>query len=89
MDRLRAAFGPPRPNPLLHQTQAVGRNVAQESPGGPPPVQMYHNAVYYPNYKVYQHQPPSSLKLDIISHVFYAFAWLVQSHLTILIISLS
>lgn len=32
------------------------------------------NAIYYPNWQVY-HQPPSSLNLDIVSHVFYAFAW--------------
>ncbi|OCK74185.1 glycoside hydrolase family 18 protein [Lepidopterella palustris CBS 459.81] len=36
---------------------------------------MYFNAVYYPNWRIYRKQPPSSLNLDVISHVFYAFAW--------------
>ena len=33
------------------------------------------NAVYYPNWRVYRQQPPSSLRLGFVSHVFYAFAW--------------
>ncbi|KAF2400371.1 glycoside hydrolase [Trichodelitschia bisporula] len=37
---------------------------------------MFINAVYYPNYRVYRNQTPSSLRLDIVSHVFYAFAGL-------------
>lgn len=36
---------------------------------------MYWNAVYYPNWRIYRDQPPVSLNYDIISHVFYAFAW--------------
>lgn len=32
------------------------------------------NAVYYPNWRVYRHQPPSSLNLKFITHIFYAFA---------------
>ncbi|KAJ9648567.1 hypothetical protein H2201_000900 [Coniosporium apollinis] len=36
---------------------------------------MYSNAVYYPNWHIYRNQPPSSLRLDVISHAFYAFAW--------------
>jgi hypothetical protein len=39
-----------------------------------PPVTMYANAVYYPNYRASIECPPSSLRLDVISHVFYAFA---------------
>ncbi|KAF2675061.1 chitinase [Microthyrium microscopicum] len=35
---------------------------------------MYTNAVYYPNWRVYRNQPPSSLNFGMISHVFYAFA---------------
>jgi hypothetical protein len=36
---------------------------------------MYWNAVYYPNWRIYRDQPPVSLNYDVISHVFYAFAW--------------
>jgi chitinase len=38
---------------------------------------MYWNAVYYPNWRIYRDQPPVSLNFDVISHVFYAFAWQV------------
>ncbi|KAI9720405.1 MAG: hypothetical protein M1812_002911 [Candelaria pacifica] len=40
-----------------------------------PPLSMYANAVYYANWRIYKQEPPSSLKLGCISHVFYAFAW--------------
>ncbi|ORY19466.1 chitinase 1 precursor [Clohesyomyces aquaticus] len=40
-----------------------------------PPIAMYWNAVYYPNWRIYRDQPPVSLNFDVISHVFYAFAW--------------
>ncbi|KAJ5613845.1 hypothetical protein N7528_007499 [Penicillium herquei] len=33
----------------------------------------YINAVYYPSWRVYRGELPSSLNLSIISHVFYAF----------------
>ena len=33
------------------------------------------NAVYYPNWRIYKEQPPSSLNLKYITHIFYAFAW--------------
>lgn len=36
------------------------------------------NAVYYPNWKVYD-TPPSSMELDKITHVYYAFALYVPS----------
>jgi GH18 family chitinase len=39
----------------------------------PPAVRLYTNAAYYPNWRVYRNQPPSSLKLGVLSHVFYAF----------------
>jgi hypothetical protein len=39
-----------------------------------PLITMYINAVYYPNWRVYRNQPPSSLNFAMISHVFYAFA---------------
>ncbi|KAF2202873.1 chitinase 1 precursor [Delitschia confertaspora ATCC 74209] len=43
-----------------------------------PVIKMYWNAVYYPNWRVYRQQPPSSLNYDIISHVFYAFLWVKE-----------
>ncbi|KAF2013446.1 glycoside hydrolase family 18 protein [Aaosphaeria arxii CBS 175.79] len=36
---------------------------------------MYWNGIYYPNWRIYRDQPPSSLNFDVISHAFYAFAW--------------
>ena len=38
-----------------------------------PILDVYSNAIYYPNWDVYT-TPPSTLKLNIVSHVFYAFA---------------
>jgi len=32
------------------------------------------NAVYYPNWRVYRKQPPSSQNLEFITHIYYAFA---------------
>lgn len=39
-----------------------------------PPVTIFSNALYYPNWRIYRQQPPSSLNLAFVSHVFYAFA---------------
>jgi GH18 family chitinase len=33
------------------------------------------NGAYYPNWRIYKHEPPSCLQLNLISHVFYAFAF--------------
>jgi chitinase len=45
-----------------------------------PPLQtMYWNGVYYPNWRIYRDQTPASLNYDVISHVFYAFAWYDES----------
>lgn len=35
----------------------------------------YANAIYYANWRVYRGEPPSSLDFNVITHVFYAFAW--------------
>ena len=51
-------------NPLDHQTTF-----------STPLQAMYWNGVYYPNWRIYRDQPPVSLNYDVISHVFYAFAW--------------
>jgi hypothetical protein len=76
-------FGPLRPDWLTgrhHQEhhnqpgrQHHGRQPARITQN--PPVGVYMNAVYYPNYRIYRQQPPSSLNLGCISHIFYAFAW--------------
>lgn len=70
-------FGPHRPNWLQSTQQMMGRHrpTYSPTPSCPPPVNMYFNGVYYPNWRIYRNQPPSSLNLDVISHVFYAFAW--------------
>lgn len=49
----------------------IDRNIIFSQPQG----KMYFNAVYYPNWRIYRDQPPVSLNFDVISHVFYAFAW--------------
>ncbi|KAJ5139480.1 Glycoside hydrolase superfamily [Penicillium atrosanguineum] len=41
-------------------------------------VPLYTNAAYYPNWRIYRKQPPSSLRLGFVSHVFYAFAWVKE-----------
>jgi len=35
---------------------------------------IFSNAVYYPNYRVYDGETPASMNYECISHVFYAFA---------------
>ena len=34
----------------------------------------YINAVYYPSWRVYKGFSPSKLQLELVTHVFYAFA---------------
>ncbi|OOQ85923.1 putative class V chitinase [Penicillium brasilianum] len=58
---------------MFRRRQAVDP-AAAESPASYE-VPLYTNAAYYPNWRVYKKQPPSSLRLGFISHVFYAFAW--------------
>jgi hypothetical protein len=48
--------------------------------GHPSPIVSFANAIYYPNYKVYNGQTPSTLNLGFVSHVLYAFAWLVTPY---------
>jgi chitinase len=38
-------------------------------------IPIYANAAYYPNWRIYKKQPPSSLRLGFVSHIFYSFAW--------------
>jgi hypothetical protein len=64
---------------MFRRRQAVDP-AAAESPGSYE-VPLYTNAAYYPNWRVYKKQPPSSLRLGFISHVFYAFAWYAANHL--------
>jgi chitinase len=80
---MAGVFGPQRPNWLFESTQQLlgrQRPPFSPSPSCTPPVNMYFNGVYYPNWRIYKNQPPSSLNLDVISHVFYAFAWFVSHH---------
>lgn len=42
-------------------------------------IPIFANAAYYPNWRVYKKQPPSSLRLGFVSHIFYAFAWVKES----------
>lgn len=67
-------FGPARPHWLA--TNAFHRRPKghAQSKLASPPIQMYANAIYYPNYRASVECPPSSLRCDILSHVFYAFA---------------
>jgi hypothetical protein len=64
---------------MFRRRQAVDP-AAAESPATYE-VPLYTNAAYYPNWRIYKKQPPSSLRLGFISHVFYAFAWYVANHL--------
>ena len=74
-----AEFGPNRANWLLQPSLSAGRLRSNSAePHLPPIFTMYTNAVYYPNWQVYKNNPPSSLNLEVISHVFYAFAWSVD-----------
>lgn len=49
---------------------------------------MYWNGVYYPNWRIYRDQPPVSLNYDVISHVFYAFAWYAKCWMSYWVIGL-
>lgn len=64
---------------MFRRRQAVDP-AAAESPGSYE-VPLYTNAAYYPNWRIYKKQPPSSLRLGFISHIFYAFAWYAANHL--------
>ena len=36
------------------------------------------NGVYYPSWRIYRQQAPSSMNLEYITHIFYAFAWVKE-----------
>ncbi|KAF9633558.1 putative class v protein [Lasiodiplodia theobromae] len=74
-----STFGPrPPPNrrllPADHDQSATRFNDFSSSFFDSPSVNMFFNGVYYPNWHIYKGRPPSSLKFDVISHAFYAFA---------------
>ncbi|KAF2836276.1 glycoside hydrolase family 18 protein [Patellaria atrata CBS 101060] len=74
---MAGTFGPPRPNWFLSAVQNLGVKKSKcATPPSPPAMRIFSNGVYYPNWHIYRKQPPSSLNLDVISHVFYAFAWI-------------
>ncbi|KAL8933718.1 MAG: hypothetical protein Q9216_006237 [Gyalolechia sp. 2 TL-2023] len=67
---------PPTPNWRTHplaqkMLKSFSKPDLAVSTAPPRPV----NAVYYPNWKVYTQSPPSSLDLEHITHVYYAFAF--------------
>lgn len=39
---------------------------------------MYTNAVYFPNYRIYQGDTPGMLNYSCINHVYYAYASVAQ-----------
>lgn len=38
------------------------------------------HGAYYPSWKIYRNQPPSSMNLSILTHVFYAFVRYAALH---------
>ncbi|KAL2849119.1 glycoside hydrolase superfamily [Aspergillus pseudoustus] len=54
------------------------RKSAERSSGSSYEIPFFLNAAYYPNWRIYRKQPPSSLRLGFISHIFYAFAWVKE-----------
>ncbi|PKY04784.1 glycoside hydrolase [Aspergillus campestris IBT 28561] len=54
------------------------RKAAERSSSSSYEVPFFLNAAYYPNWRIYRKQPPSSLRLGFISHIFYAFAWVKE-----------
>jgi GH18 family chitinase len=55
---------------LRHLITVSHRQAARQTSAMPPPVV---NAVYYPSWMVYKGKPPSSMQMQAITHVFYAF----------------
>ncbi|KAL8706726.1 MAG: hypothetical protein Q9201_000251 [Fulgogasparrea decipioides] len=73
--------GPPTPNWRTHplsqkilkpflKPDSIAPNALRAFDNG----SMAVNAVYYPNWKIYAQAPPSSLDLEHITHLYYAFA---------------
>ncbi|KAF9884421.1 hypothetical protein FE257_001752 [Aspergillus nanangensis] len=54
------------------------RKAVERSSNSSYEVPFFLNAVYYPNWRIYRKQPPSSLRLGFVSHIFYAFAWIKE-----------
>ncbi|KAF8537636.1 glycoside hydrolase superfamily [Trichophaea hybrida] len=64
--------------PLLKRHFGQTPPPAGQSPppnGRAEPLRMFVNGAYYPNWSIYKQRPPSSLQLNLISHVYYAFAF--------------
>jgi len=75
-------FGPKKPgwlpseaNTFLKSNKTQKQSDSQPASTTGPKVSVFVNAVYYPNWHIYKQRPPSCLRLDVISHIFYAFAW--------------
>lgn len=76
-----AAGTPPQIPWYTHPRFNILKRHIGSPPGSPPPIgtrpepsRSYINAAYYPSWRVYKNEPPSCMKLNMISHVFYAFA---------------
>ncbi|KAL4884362.1 glycoside hydrolase superfamily [Aspergillus karnatakaensis] len=54
------------------------KSAEQRSSGSSYEIPFFLNAAYYPNWRIYRKQPPSSLRLGFVSHIFYAFAWVKE-----------
>ena len=66
---------PPKPNWLTHpsrqsniQQEVVTQGTSNDT------TTSYANGVYYPSWRIYRQQAPSSMNLASVSHVFYAFS---------------
>jgi hypothetical protein len=74
-----SALRPPKPaNPFGF----TGRHSEPVCPTPDYEISVFANAVYYPNWRIYKKQPPSSLRLGYVSHVFYAFAGYITPSLS-------
>jgi len=68
-------FGPKKPGWLPSEVNLFVKSNSRPASTTGPKVSVFVNAVYYPNWHIYKQRPPSCLRLDVISHIFYAFAW--------------
>ncbi|KAL1988073.1 hypothetical protein VTN96DRAFT_1104 [Rasamsonia emersonii] len=69
------AFSGPPPWP----SASSGPSTSSILPRAPCEIPIFANAAYYPNWRIYKKQPPSSLRLGFVSHIFYAFAWVKEN----------
>ena len=79
---MSTVFGPKPPNRLLYPPKSSNiPNGKHPNDRLPSPIQVYANAVYYPRGHTDRHLLASRLPYDMISHVFYSFAWYASHYL--------